>query len=168
MKRLVIFTVIIFSALIIKAQDFSYLKDINIEETSQKAVADEAAMDCCTYLTNMRYDDSDQQRTLATQYISEWLAAVYADSFMLNDLFQEATAQEDVYQVYFALNYLEYKDEMNLLELQTEALKGVVSYCANSSNKLKMTKELKKVQKMIKEGTLQENIQSSDFITSIK
>lgn len=168
MNRLVFFVLIIFTSVSLNAQDFSYLKDIDVNETNQYEEAEEAALECCCYLTGVRYDKKDNQRRLATEYISDWMSAVYAQSYSLEELFEESTEQSEVYQVFFALNYIEYKDELSLSELQAEALKGVVSYCSNSSNKLKMTKALKEIQKMIETETLQDNIENSGLVIAVQ
>jgi len=167
MKRLVFIAVIICAGITIQAQDFSYLKEIDITNTSQYDEAEEAAMECCCYLVGVRYDKKDAQRDLATTYVSKWLNARYEQEYSLENTFTDDLDIADMYMVYFAMNYIDNKDEAQLSAMQAEALIGVVNYCSNTSNKLKMSKELKEIKKLIDDGTLEQSISNSALITSI-
>lgn len=154
MKRLLFISAALLVGILNYAQDFSYLKTIDFEDESQVKEAEEAALECCCYLTGVRYNKKDSQRQQATAYVKNWLQVNCSDNYQLDGLWDEESEQADVYEVFYALNYLHNDRQAGLKGLQAEALTEMVAYCSNSANKLKMTKELKEVAKRIEAGQL--------------
>ncbi len=168
MKRLLFIFSILLVSVIVKAQDFSYLKTIDLKDASQAVEADEAAMECCCYLTGVRYNKKDDQREKATEYIKSWLATSCTQSYLLDELFEEDSDLTDMYLAFYALNYLNHEKGTDAGTIQANALKGLVSYCSNSANKIKLTKELKEIEKMIEAGQLENSIADLDLTSLAK
>ncbi|MBS2212270.1 hypothetical protein KEM09_12715 [Carboxylicivirga mesophila] len=162
MKRILFICTVLFVCILASAQDFSYLKAIDVEDEEQSTEAAEAAMECCCYLTGVRYNKKDSQRQNASSFVRKWLEANHSDNYLINGLIEKDTEVGDIYMAYFALNYLNHDQQGGLRELQLDALKNVVEYCANTANKIKMTKELKEVEKHMQAGQL------DDFIANLR
>ncbi len=123
-------------------------------------------MECCCYLTAVRFDKKDKHRALATEFVGNYIKQIVGNEVLLNNVFVDNAVMQDLYLFYFAMNYIEEGSDKSLKSLQVLALEGMVEYCTNSSNKLKMTKELKEIQKLINEGTIEQSIENSALIIS--
>ncbi|MCG8582403.1 MAG: hypothetical protein MI866_20935 [Bacteroidales bacterium] len=167
MKNYCLGLIMLMTGLFATAQDFSYVNDIDLEDKTQLEEAAEAAMECCCYLTAVRYDKKDQQRMIATQYVKQWLETLDSQDILIQNVFEENEYLREMYMVYYAMNYLDEEGNAGERELQVAALEGVVGYCSNSSNKLKMTKELKEISKLINSGELEQSIINSTLISSV-
>jgi hypothetical protein len=167
MKNYCLSLVLLMTGLFVNAQDFSYVNDIDLEDKTQYDEAAEATMECCCYLTAVRYDKKDQQRVIATQFVKQWVEAQNKQNVLLNNVFEEDEVLREMYIVYFAMQYLEEDGDASVHELQVAALKGVVQYCSNPSNKLKVTKELKEISKLINSGQLEQSIVNSTLTSSV-
>ncbi|WP_439185493.1 hypothetical protein [Carboxylicivirga taeanensis] len=163
MKRVFLICLISLSAIIATGQDFSYLKEIDLQAASQVAEAKEAAMECCCYLTGVRYDKKDEQRQVATAYVKNWLEKTCGIQYKLEELFEDESELAGVYLVFYALNYLNHPAKTDVAIIQADALKGLIAYCSNSANKLKLSKELKVVEEMIEAGQLGDSITDLDL-----
>ena len=168
MKRLLFICSIVLLGGFVKAQDFSYLKAIDLKDVSQTAEAAEAALESCCYLTGVRYDKKDIQRQQATAFVKDWLTVVCTHNYFLGGLLEEESELADIYLAFYALNYLNSDKGAKVKELQVEALKGLLVYCSNSTNKIKLSKELKEVEKMIEAGTLETGIDDLDLTSLMK
>lgn len=168
MKRLLFICSILLVGVFVKAQDFSYLKSIDLKDSKQSEEAEEAAMECCCYLTGVRYDKKDIQREQATAYIKVWLEVFCTHDLFFDGLLEEGSELADIYMVYYALNYLNADKETEVTVLQVQTLKGLIAYCSNAANKIKLTKELKEVEKMIEAGTLETGIDDLDLTSLAK
>ncbi|MCU4157063.1 hypothetical protein J1N10_13820 [Carboxylicivirga sp. A043] len=167
MKNYYLSLFLMMTCFLAKAQDFSYVNAIDIEDETQYEEAAEAAMQCCCYLTAVRYDKKDKQREVATQFVKQWVEAKNTQDVMLKNVFEEDEDLQEMYIVFYAMNDLDEEGELKMRELQVAALEGVVGYCSNSSNKLKMTKELKEISKLINAGELEQSIINSTLTSSV-
>ncbi|WP_289055614.1 hypothetical protein [Carboxylicivirga marina] len=103
---------------------------------------------------------------MATEFVGNYIKQIVGNEVLLNNVFVDNAVMQDLYLFYFAMNYIEEGSDKSLKSLQVLALEGMVEYCTNSSNKLKMTKELKEIQKLINEGTIEQSIENSALIIS--
>ena len=152
-----------FFTTIVKAQDFSYLKDIDLNDTHVSQDAQEAAMECCCYLVAVRYDKKDVQRQQANEYITQWVNKKLEVDKLVCDAISIITGEReelvDMFLVYCAMNYMDSEQGVELSTLKQEGLLGLWEYCSNSKNKLKPTKELKLIKQYHNEGTLDQYLQ---------
>lgn len=172
MKRLGFVLIALLIGIISHAQDFSYLQNIDLSDQSQKIEAKEAALECCCYLTGVRYDKKDEQRSFATKFISEWLSQVSEQTELVDESVAIYTSDSEeivnMFLAYYAMNYIEGGEAEETHEIKAEALFGVLNYCSNSSNKLKATKELKQVEELYNNGELSEQLRSSTLTSSLE
>ncbi|WP_430817536.1 hypothetical protein [Carboxylicivirga sp. RSCT41] len=167
MKNYCLGLMMLMTGLIATAQDFSYVNEIDLEDKAQYEEAKEAAMECCCYLTAVRYDKKDEQRTIAATYVKQWLETLDSQDILLQNVFEEQESLLEMYMAYYAMNYLDEEGEAAVTELQAAALEGVVAYCSIPTNKLKMTKELKEISKLIESGELEQSIINSTLTSSV-
>ncbi|GEM_PF-4828460 len=169
MKYLGCIVTLLFLGINVTAQDFSYLKSIDLSDSSQKIEAQEAAMECCCYLVGVRYDKKDEQRGLATAFVNEWMKANINEKDIMEGV-EKITAEvdgyNDMYLAFYIMNYIDNDGELSLMENKVEAVKGLLSYCGNSSNKLKVSKELKQVDQLSQAGELEQYLTDAALTSS--
>ena len=165
MKRIWFVLVALLVTLIVNAQDFSYLKKIDLNNLEEWQEAEDAAMECCSYLLAVRYDKKDVQRRYASEFITGWVANFFDSEEMIYDKIHLMTegrkALIDMYVTCFAMNYIESDRQVDNSHLREKALLGVIEYCTNSKNKLKLTKELKLIKQNYTKGNLCQYFQDS-------
>ncbi len=148
---------------VVNAQDFSYLKEIDLNNSEELLEAEEAAMECCCYLVAVGYYKKDVQRQHASVFIKQWVAQVFALEEIVCDTIHHITEGKeelkDIYLAYYAMHYLDSEKEADHLSLREDALLKVIEYCSNSSNKLKLTKALKQVKEYHEDGKLDQFFQ---------
>lgn len=163
MKHLLITVIALLVAVSMYSQDFSYVKEIELNNTDQIKGAEEDVLECCYYLVGARYDKKDEQRIFAADFVSRWLASVFDDQDVLNEKIKVITeGREDLnrlYEIYYALNYIENEGEISEEELKEAAFGGLIDFCDNPLNKIKLTKELKGLKQIIEDGKLSAYLQ---------
>ncbi len=163
MKHLVTTVIALLVATLMYAQDFSYVKEVELNNTDQIKDAEEDVLECCYYLVAARYDKKDTQRIYATNFVSRWLSASFDEEKVLNEKISVITEGREelnnLYLIYYALNYIENEGQVSSDELREAAFAGLIEFCDNPINKIKLTKELKGLKQVIEEGKLSAYLQ---------
>ncbi len=145
-------------SLVMYSQDFSYVKDVELNDGDQLKGAQEDVLECCYYLVAARYNKNDEQRILATDFVSRWVDGQFKKKALLNEKISRAMEDREelneLFLIYYALRYIEEEGSIDEDELREAALTGVIKFCENPVNKIKLTKELKNIKQMIEEGKL--------------
>ncbi|TRX66299.1 hypothetical protein [Carboxylicivirga sp. M1479] len=168
MKQFVIYIVLCLMSVGASAQDFSYLSDLDVKDESQAEETKEAALECCCYLTGVRYDKKDESRSIATKFVQLWLNEHTNTQTNVDVLLGNDECLMDMYSIYFAMHFIDDENSQSVRSLQASALEGVVSYCSNSSNKLKFTKALKEIKALSQKGELEQVISNMDLVSSVQ
>nr|WP_319399666.1 hypothetical protein [uncultured Carboxylicivirga sp.] len=162
MKHLMITMIALLMASGLYSQDFSYLNEIELNNMDQLQKAEDDVLECCYYLVAARYNKNDDQRILATDFVIKWVGGMFTEPIVsekIKEVTEERQELTDLYFAYYALRYIENEGEMSTDELVQKALKGVIDFCENPVNKIKLTKELKNVKELIDAGTLSAYLQ---------
>ena len=163
MRRILFLVSVLFLTFVLQAQDFSYLKDIDLNNAEEMLQAEEAAMECCCYLVAVRYDKKDIQRQYASSYIHKWIVQPFGDEKIVCDVITQITEDRkeliDMYLAFYVMSYLEGDRQVGKTSLRQEALIGVIEYCSVSSNKLKLTKEMKLIKQYHENGNVNQYLQ---------
>jgi len=163
MKRICLIFGAVLLTILVDAQDFSYLEEIDLNNSEELMEAEESAMECCCYLVAVRYDKKDVQRQYASVFIEKWIAITFASEEVICETISLITEDRkelnDMYLAYYAMAYLEREESVDRLSMRNDALLGVITYCSNSNNKLKLTKELKSLKQYHENGNLNQYFQ---------
>lgn len=158
MKHVLIVLIALVLVISAQAQDFSYLNDIELNSKEQLKEAEEYVLDCCYYITATRYDKKDVQRTMATSFVTSWLSKSKDLSSVLNEdivlMTEERIDLEGLYLGCYALNIIE-NSGATQKDIEGGALVALLDYCNNPINKVKLTKELKRLVEVYEEGQLE-------------
>jgi len=149
--------------LMMYSQDFSYVKEIELINVDQLNSAEEDVLECCYYLVAARYNKNDNQRIIATDFVNKWAKGRFGAESVLNPKIKEITEERqelnDLFVTYYTLRYIENEGEIESEELVQAAFTGVISFCENPVNKIKLTKELKSLKQVIEDGALSAYLQ---------
>ncbi|MBS2100275.1 hypothetical protein [Carboxylicivirga linearis] len=163
MKYLIITLVASMMTLVVYSQDFSYVKEIELNDINQLNSAEEDVLECCYYLVAARYNKNDNQRIIATDFVNKWAKGRFGDEAILNTKVKEVTEERqelnDLFVTYYTLRFIENEGDMEEEELMQAAFTGVISFCENPVNKIKLTKELKGLKQVIEDGALSAYLQ---------
>ncbi|MCU4163618.1 hypothetical protein [Carboxylicivirga caseinilyticus] len=163
MKYLITTVFALLMASLMYSQDFSYVKEIELNDNNQLKSAEEDVLECCYYLVAARYNKNDEQRIVATDFVSKWVDAKFDKEVLLNEKINTITEERqelnEMFLVYYALRYIENEGGIGKEELVQKALTGVVDFCENPVNKIKITKEMKNLKEVIEAGTLSAYLQ---------
>ena len=163
MKHLVTTVITLMVTLVMYSQDFSYVKEIELNNIDQLKEAEEDVLECCYYLVAARYDKNDEQRELATQFVYKWVDGQFNAKSLLNEkitvITEERVELNELFLIYYALRYIENEGDIDKDKLNEVALGGVIDFCENPINKIKLTKELKNLKQIIEDGKLSAYLQ---------
>ena len=169
MKRIWFSIVVLMAVLMVNAQDFSYLKEIDLGNSEELQEAEEAAMECCCYLVAVRYDKKDVQRQFANDFITKWASNILSSEDVICEAISVITEEQNelnnMYLAYYVMNYIDRERSADKDGLRKESLIGLIKYCSNSNNKLKPTKELKTLKQYHESGNLEEYLQDVALIS---
>lgn len=158
MKQLIITLIALVLAVSTQAQDFSYLNDIELNDKEQLKEAEEYVLDCCYYLTATRYDKKDEQRENATAFVKSWLSKSEDLSKVISEdvilMTEERDDLKNLYLSCYALTIIE-NEGATQKEIEDGTLVSMLNYCNNPINKMKLTKELKRLVQVLEEGKLE-------------
>jgi len=150
MKKLIIILLTLLTIGISVEAQFSHLNDIELKSTQDYHEFAEQVLDCSHYILMTPYSKKDKDRTAATKFIVRWMKGSPSLDFEVSETIKVLTEEKEeligIYISCYAKQLLE--DDENSLsktELESEALKLFASYCNNPNNKIKPTKELKKL-----------------------
>ena len=148
-KFIIILIALVITGSLAKAQ-FSHLKEIKLQSSEDYSEFAEQVLDCSYYLLMTPYSKRDADRVAATNFITRWLKGSPTAGFTVSETIKTVTEEKEaligLYISCYAKQLLE--DDENVLsssELEEKALHSLVNYCNNPNNKIKPTKELKKL-----------------------
>jgi hypothetical protein len=158
MKKLVLFTLLIFSLAFSFAQNA--FNEIKLEAADDYALAEPKVLKAVNYLFTTKYDADDLERLYATELVMKWMAGTPDYTFEISEKFAGPFVKEaELLNLYmaamakFALENKENAKDANMVGLN--AVKAVVEYSSKSSNNIRQSAELKKMAAALKKGELE-------------
>lgn len=138
---------------------FSHLKDVKLQSADDFNEYAEQVLDCSDYLLLTPYDKKDSERQVATDFVIRWMQVAPQFSLNISENIKLLTEEkEDLLGLYitcFAKQVLENKENhVNDKLLENNTINLFLDYCANPLNKIKLTKEMKKVIELKDSGKL--------------
>lgn len=158
MKYLAITTMALILSSAMYSQNFSYVKEIELNTDAQLKFAEEDVLECCYYLVAARYNKNDEQRVLATSFVTRWVNVQFNVETLLDEKIKQVVKERDelndLFWIYYALRYIENEGDIGKDELTEAALTGVIDFCENPVNKIRLTKDLKHLKQAMEDGEL--------------
>jgi hypothetical protein len=138
---------------------FSHLKDVKLETTKDFQDNTEQVFDCSNYILLTPYDKKDDQRIAATEFVYRWINNSPKYTFTVSNKVKLLTDEREdllaLYSICYALFSLENKDIITTVsEKENYAIDALINYCGNPINKIKLTKEIKKLIDLKAEGEI--------------
>ena len=137
------------------SQDFEALSKYEFTNVESYKTERSKVLECANYLFNTPSNTAELNRLTALQYIMKWMEGTPAFTFEIGEeAMKLSKGNTDLLGLYFAgMTKVVLDNEGDTLNAQqiykrTEAL--LVDYCANSANKMKPSKTLKKLIKLQK------------------
>ena len=160
MKRIILVALITILGVSGYAGNFATLANIELNTSEQYAEAQEQVLDCCYYLLSTPCDKKDEDRTYATQFIVRWMQGTPEYSFELEEVVKRMTANKEellsLYLTCFTKLTLESENPYEeKAQIKQEAMDAFLNYCGNSINKVRPTKEMKKMLEAREHGELE-------------
>lgn len=160
MKRFLVLTFISILGLQSYATDFSKLSTIELNTSEQYEAAQEQVLDCCYYLLSTPCDKKDKDRGFATQFIIRWIQGTPEYSFEIEETVAQMTGEKDellsLYLTCYTKLTLESENPYEEKEtIKKGAINAFLDYCGNSINKVRPTKEIKRMLEAREEGQLE-------------
>ncbi|MDJ1504602.1 hypothetical protein [Xanthocytophaga agilis] len=143
------------------AQDFSNLKNYSLSAKEDFKKAESVVLECSKYLVSHPLSETDLNRLYAVQFIMRWMEGTPDFSFSLDEtavkLSKSNTALLGIYlgeMSQLAIQNPEMSKDAKQIKLN--AITSVLTYCEDSSNSVKLDKELKKLIDAKNKGKLKE------------
>ena len=132
-----------------QAQDFSALESLNFKSKEDYKLYEPQVQECASYILAKPADDNDPNRQIALQMLVKWMTGTPDYTFEVDGTFAKLMEKnEALLGLYFASMtkfVLENNDKAtDKNEVKYNSYMLLLSYCENSENKVKQTKELKK------------------------
>lgn len=148
MKKFFLLLIVVFATTFANAQ-FAYLNDVQLDTDGDFQEYVDVAIDCCDYLLLTPFDKKDVERQAATAFIIRWININPAYSFEvtkdIRSLTQENEELVGLYTICCVKLMLDAEAKELTGNLQNEAINSFIAYCSNPMNKIKLTKEIKKI-----------------------
>lgn len=122
--------------------------------------ANKQVLEAGKYVLSVPYDENNQKRTQAIQYIMKWMEGTPDFSFMVDADITEKIVGKDmgllgIYMACMSKYCLENPDDANDNKLvKVGAIKLMITYCENPKNNVKMSKPFRKMADADKKGEL--------------
>ncbi len=156
MQRLLFFVFICYSVGV-SAQNFESLQEVKLSSPAEYKEYQEQVADCCYYILQTPEDKKDEERKYAIQFAKRWLKGSPDCSYKISDSIKQLTEEKEVlmnlFVVSYTLVYIEHlrdASDNNGNDLEGKAVAKFLNYCNEGMNKIKLTKEMKK---LISEGS---------------
>jgi len=160
MNRIILVALITIFGVSGYASNFSKLANIELNTSEQYAEAQEQVLDCCYYLLSTPCDKKDEDRGFATQFIIRWIQGTPEYSFEIEDVVTKMTAEKEellsLYLTCYTKLTLESEnpyEEKN--QIKQQSIEAFLDYCGSSINKVRATKEMKKMLEARDQGQLE-------------
>jgi hypothetical protein len=150
MKNAIIVVIILFFTINVQAQTFDYLANIKFNSPEDYVLAENTVKKCSDFILTTPADPYNIDRADAMRFILRWMDGTPDYSFDLDEHAMGLTQNDaELMTVYFSSLVkaaLENKDKNND-ERTAIAVDHFLDYCANSDNKVRKNKEIKKLLK---------------------
>lgn len=159
MKKIaILFIAFILMGTWVQAQ-FSHLKEVKLQSAEDFNEYAEQVLDCSDYLLLTPYDKKDVERQVATDFIIRWIQGSPQFSLNVSENIKLLTEEREdllgLYMTCYAKQILEkegdYEDNEGVVN---NTIHSFLDYCANPLNKIKLTKEMKKLMELKDSGEL--------------
>ena len=163
MKNL-IFALLLFICSFSFGQTRPDYETIKLDQKSEIQAADTFALVASTFLLTTPFDKDELHRLEALQFIIKWMTATPDYSFSLDEVATKIMkGNNDLLGLYMA-SMTKYSLENKSSSKDQKAVKLnsiiiLLNYCENENNKIKMTKQLKKLSEAKAKGKLEEELQ---------
>lgn len=137
--------------------------NIKLVDKGDYQVAEPNVMQAANYILSTPFEKNDLTRLKSLQFIIKWMTGTPDFSFSLDDMATKMAKGNDdvlgVYMVCMTKYYLENKaSSKDAKVVKLNSIKMLLSYCENENNKLKLTKQLKKLSEANQRGELEKEL----------
>jgi hypothetical protein len=150
MKSIIVLLLLVLGNLSLSGQHFASLNDVEFQDEASYNKYTDQVFDCCYYLLQTPFDKNDEDRTSASDFIVKWMAGSHVYSFKVDDSIKILTDdREDLLGIYCACYSLEILEKLEqgiaVVSAEDKVLSRFLDYCGNPINRVKITKEIKKM-----------------------
>jgi hypothetical protein len=150
MKKFLLIIAIAFAHQFSFGQNFSELANYEFKTAESYQTEKGKVLLCANYLFNNPANQAELNRLTSLQYIIKWMEGTPDYTFEIGQKAMELTkGNSDLLGLYFAAMskvVIENKEgELSNEEIYNRAEELLVNYCADSSNKMKPSKKIKKL-----------------------
>ncbi len=160
MKCLVVFLLVwICGVSLVNSQNFESLKEVKFSNRESFNEYREQVTDCCYYVLQTPNDKKDDERKYAIEFVTRWMKEYPDCKFRICEEVKQMIDERDeligLYTVSYAAVYMDgYRENSNKdgNSIREDAVARFLNYCAEDMNKIKLTKEMKKVIQLKADG----------------
>ncbi|SMO68990.1 hypothetical protein [Solitalea koreensis] len=142
-------------------QDFTALKNRTLTHSSEFKSIEPEILECANYILSTPQDDSNENRQIAIEVLVKWMGGTPDYKFHIDESIGELLQSDpDILSLYlpamakYALENPSRAANQNAMKLNT--LKLLLNYSENKANRIKQTKELKKLIAVKNSGKLED------------
>ena len=152
MKKNILFIVLLISVSTLIGQNFKQIANYEFKTPESYKTEESKVLMCANYLFDNPADKYEINRLTSIQYIIKWMTGTPEYTFELGDKATELTkGNSDLLGLYMAAMtkaVIENKGEkLSNDEIYNQSEEILINYCANSDNKMKPSKKIKKILK---------------------
>ena len=145
------------------SQTLPNFDEIKLDQGSDYKAAETSATQAATYILSTPFEKDDLNRLKSLQFIIKWMSGTPDYSFTLDNVASKITKGNDdllgIYMACMTQYCLENKESAKDAKLvKLNSIKLLLAYCENENNKMKMTKQLKKLSEANKKGELEKEL----------
>ncbi|WP_412984751.1 hypothetical protein [Pontimicrobium sp. IMCC45349] len=150
MKKIILIIAIICTSNLSIAQNFTQLANYEFKNVESYKTEESKVLLCANYLFNNPANVSELNRLTSVQYIMKWMMGTPDYSFEISEESLKITkGNDDLLGLYMAAMtkvVLENKgDKLDSAQIHNQAKEILIAYCSNSENKMKPSKEIKRI-----------------------
>ncbi|PCI35367.1 MAG: hypothetical protein COB60_03545 [Flavobacteriaceae bacterium] len=156
MKKIILIIAIAFTSNLSIGQNFTELASFEFKSVESYKTEENKVLLCANYLFDNPANQSGLNRLTSIQYIMKWMKGSPDYNFVIEEKSMKLTkGNDDLLSLYMAAMskvVLENKGEkLSNDEIYNQAEGILIEYCANSDNKMKPSRKIKKILKSRKE-----------------
>jgi len=149
--------------MICNAQDYSKLKDIELKEKKDFAMAEDKILECSKYILTTPMDEKNTNRNNALQFMFRWMDGTPDYTFTLDETLGKLAETSDallgVYMACMCRYVLENKDKAkDEKDVKYNSVLMLIDYSRDPNNKVEINGELENLIKAKDEHRLKEYI----------
>ena len=147
-------------SVIASAQDFNALQKVELKAKEDYKPFEPKALECSNYLLSTPNDDN-MNRLIAAKAIINWMSGTPDYTFDIDDSIAKLSEKDNMILVLYMAALTKYvlENPSNAKDaklVKLNSYKILLNYCENKDNKVKQSKELKKLIEVKKNGKLEE------------